>query len=108
MDFLKELSISYPHCCAWKLLRDNKFGDETLLLLDFFQGEVTRAWEEIKNNTQVKVGTDDTNPFIASADILTKLVDNRLYITKGGLRIQDIKGGALAKACNLKLFSWTI
>lgn len=91
LDFLKELSSSYPHCCAWKLLKKDNITNKTLLLLDFFQGEVTRAWEQIRNNTHIKVGTDDTNPFIASADIFTKLVDNRLYDRKGGLRIQDIK-----------------
>jgi hypothetical protein len=91
VDFLKELSSSYPHCCAWRLLKDSKFNSKTLLLLDFFQGEVTKAWDEIKNHSQIKVGTDDTNPFIASADILTKFVDNQLYTTKGGLRISDIK-----------------
>ena len=91
VDFLKELSSSYPHCCAWKMLKGNNVPGKSLLLLDFFQGEVTRAWDEIKSHTHIKIGTDDTNPFIASADILTKLVDNRLYNTRGKLRSVDIK-----------------
>ncbi len=91
VEFLKELSSSYPHCCAWKFWTDSKINSETLLLLDFFQGDFTKAWGEIKNHPQIKVGTDDTNPFIASADIVTKFVDNQLYTTKGGLRISDIK-----------------
>ena len=91
VEFLKELSNSYPHCCAWKNLRDNKIENGSLLLLDFFQGEITRAWDELKSFPHVRIGTDETNPFIATADILTKLVDNRLYVTKGGLNMQDIR-----------------
>lgn len=90
VEFLKELSGPYPYCCAWKHLSSIKGNSPSLLLLDFFQGEVTLAWEEIKKASNIAVGTDDTNPFIATADIVTKIVDNRLYITKGRLFSEDI------------------
>ena len=90
VEFLKELSSAYPHCCAWKYLRNNKENSSSVILLDFFQGEVTLAWEYITKTSKVAVGTDDTNPFIATADIITKIVDNRLYASKRKLFTDDI------------------
>lgn len=90
VEFLKELSSAYPHCCAWKYLSGANGNSSSLLMLDFFQGEVTPAWEQITKTSNIAVSTDDTNPFIATADIVTKIVDNRLYISRGKLFTDDI------------------
>lgn len=51
---------------------------------------MTPAWEQITKTSNIAVSTDDTNPFIATADIVTKIVDNRLYISRGKLFTDDI------------------
>ena len=91
LEFLKELACSYPHCCAWKYFEENGVSENTLVLMDFFQGEFTNAWNVIMNESSIRVGTDETNPFIATADIITKLVDQRLYDQNLHLYFQDIE-----------------
>ena len=91
LEFLKELASSYPHCCAWKYIEKNGVSKNDLLLLDFFQGEFTNAWDGIMNEPSVRVGTDEANPFIATADIITKLIDQRLYDQNSHLYSRNIE-----------------
>ena len=91
LEFLKELAGSYPHCCAWKYIEENGLSKNALVLMDFFQGEFTNAWDGIMNESSVRVGTDEANPFIATADIITKLLDQRLYDKNLHLYSQDIE-----------------
>lgn len=91
VEFLKELQSSYPHCCAWKYHKTYGSKSNDKLLLDFFQGEVTKAWLELSSKSNIIVSTDETSPFVATADIITKLIDNRLFSKRGKLYSRDIE-----------------
>jgi hypothetical protein len=65
---------------------------KTPIVLDFFQGELTEAWEQIRPlpNIQISLG-DDCNCYVATADVIAKLVDYRLFARRKKLYVTDIK-----------------
>jgi len=81
ITFLKDLEPSYPHCCAWKYESDNPKDIDTPLFIDYFEGELTDAWKQISALPNIRIYTagDQCNCYISTADIVTKLVDLRLY-----------------------------
>lgn len=91
VDYLKELQSAYSHTCAWRYVNDHGVEKDKLILIDFFQGEVTPAWEVVRRIPSFNVGADETNPFIAAADIVSKVVDNRLYKNHEFLNYEGIK-----------------
>lgn len=93
VEFIKKLSPSYPHCCAWKYSSDHDDEmNDSQLNLDHFEGEVTMGWEIIKNsNLQVFFAGDEMHPCLAVADILVKLLDLRLYKSRHTLMPEYIK-----------------
>jgi hypothetical protein len=84
VEFLKELDAAYSHCCAWAYIRDHAEEAMTPILIDHFQGELTEAWIQIRSLPTIKVyfAGDECNCFISTADIITKLIDIRLYKLK--------------------------
>jgi len=94
IEFLKELDATYPHCCTWGYARDHAEEATTPILIDHFQGELTEAWIQIRGLPTIKVyfAGDECNPFISTADIITKLVDIRLYRLKQKLYTDYIAG----------------
>lgn len=100
IDFLKRLNTYYPYIAAWKAVRSGKFRNATILL-DSFTGEQTEAWEDISthHNVQIFPKGDSCNPYISSADIVTRylneyLSSHRLHLTEEGI-------GTAFEACNV-------
>ncbi len=81
ITFLKELEPSYPHCCAWRYINEHPEDALTPINIDYFEGELTDAWKQIRTlpNIRVYIAGDECNCYISTADIITKLVDLRLY-----------------------------
>lgn len=84
--FLSDLSQYYPYICAWIVHKRAKMS-RTAVYLDNLQGEVTEAWKELISNHTVWVlpNGDLCNPFISSADLCVRYVDEKLFAMKGGL-----------------------
>ena len=92
IEFLKSLDGPYPHCCAWKYIMDNPGSLAFPILLDYFEGELTQAWEDVGHLPNVKVCFgDDCNCFVSMADIMTKIIDNRIFLNKKKLYLSDIE-----------------
>jgi hypothetical protein len=81
VTFLKDLEPSYPHCCAWRYVKDHPEDAMTPIHMDYFEGELTDAWKQIRTLPNIRVYTagDECNCYISTADIITKLVDQRLF-----------------------------
>lgn len=87
IEFIKKLSPNYPHSCAWKYARDHPGEiNGSQLRLDYFEGEVTVGWELIKElELRIYFAGDEMHPCLAVADMLVKLLDQRVYQRRGTL-----------------------
>lgn len=107
MQCLHKLSSSYAHCIAWVLAGDNniKVNKESTFLLDYFEGDETKAWCTLKNNPRLFVlpSGDECNAIISTADLLAKYIDLYLANNKKGLSyegMQDaLKGFSVQNSC---------
>ena len=79
LDFLDALSQYYDYVCPWKVSKVLHLKECTVLL-DTFQGEVTNSWNELAHhhNVEIFMKGDQCNPLIASADIVTRFIDESL------------------------------
>jgi hypothetical protein len=93
ITFLKELEPTFPHLCTWQYVRLHGEDAMTPICVDYFEGELTDAWKQIRSLPNIKVypSGDRCNGAISVADIVTKLVDLRLYKNKEKLYITCIK-----------------
>lgn len=97
IEFLRHLSSYFPYVAAWSAI----FNDEAIsfdnieIHLDSFDGEVTYAWEILKNNISAKIKTfpkgDQCNPFISASDIVLSLVEINLLKGDFRLDVQELK-----------------
>jgi hypothetical protein len=101
MDFLNELCGYYPYISAWITSKSAQLRN-TKIFLDNFEGEVTNAWDELRAHHEIKVlpRGDLCNPFISSADIVTKYIDEYLFVNRLSLTDENIKMALLA--CNVQ------
>jgi hypothetical protein len=79
-DFFKKIMPYYPIICAWKLCSFLKLWNVEIVL-DGCKGEKSHAWEELISNCQkvtIAFGGDSYNPFVSSADLLVKWIDEEL------------------------------
>jgi hypothetical protein len=83
LDFLNELSNYYNYICAWKVQKVLSLKSCNIFL-DSFEGEVTNSWNELKRNHVIKIYMrgDQCNPLIASADLVTRFVDEILALRR--------------------------
>lgn len=78
LEFINKISPAYPHYCAWKYVMDAPSNDFRLQL-DYFEGEVTKAWQVIENaNLNVFYAGDEIYPSLATADIFLRVLDERM------------------------------
>lgn len=70
---------SFPHICLWKIY-SYVYGTKAKVHIDHFQSEVTEAWDIISKYPDIYcyVNGDMTHVLISMADILCRLIDNRL------------------------------
>ncbi|MFQ5838329.1 MAG: hypothetical protein ACE5HJ_06050 [Thermoplasmata archaeon] len=84
LHFLKQLNNAYPHLCAWKYSTEARKGDR--FLLDYFQSDVTPAWDVVKErHPLIYIHGDSCNRAIAVADIMANIADARLHYS--GLKL---------------------
>lgn len=100
IEFIGQLSNYYPHICAWKYFKDNPAENDIPIFMDYFEGNITPAWEELQIREHLFVGSDSTNSAISFADILTKVIDYRLENQHKRLFMTDILD--VAKDLNAK------
>ena len=100
LDFLNELSEYYPYISAWVTSKSAQLRN-AIVLLDNFEGEVTNAWDELRAHHEIKIlpRGDLCNPFISSADIVTKYIDEYLFFNRLSLKEENIKSAF--QACNI-------
>ncbi len=90
LEFIGQLSNYYPHICAWRFLKDNPTETDIRIFIDYFEGSITTAWEELQTQENIFVSSDSTNPAISFADIITKVIDYRLENQHKRLHLKDI------------------
>lgn len=88
LDFLNELNGYYPSIVTWKVSKVASLKNTTVYL-DSFTGEYTKAWGELCAHHMVHVMPkgDVCNPFISSADLVTKYIDE--YLAQNHLRLDE-------------------
>ncbi len=90
-DFLNRIENYYPVICAWKLTEITKMKGQHFLM-DFFEGEESRAWNELvtynKVNTVAK--GDNCNAYISAADMILRAIDRHLSRSGKFLREEDL------------------
>jgi len=96
-----KLINAYPHNCAWRFIETHSEFKDNQIFLDHFQSEVTQSWFALQNlpNIHIFLKGDECNCAISTADILLKIVNNRLFRAKKGLYPDDIKN-ALPEVSN--------
>ena len=97
IEFLQELNNYYPYIAAW-IVSKSVMLRNTKIFLDNFEGEITNAWDELRAHHEIKIlpRGDLCNPFISSADIVTKYVDEYLSLNRMTLNEDNIKSALLA------------
>lgn len=79
-DFFKKVKEYFPIVCAWKLCSFlNLWHVE--IVLDGCKGERSHAWEELVSRCRkvtIAFSGDIYNPFVSSADLLVKWIDEEL------------------------------
>jgi len=90
INFLDDLQQYYCYVCAWKILKEWQFRNCNVLL-DSFQGQVTNSWDELTHHHDVNIyfEGDQCNALIASADIVTRFIDEILAFKR--LKIDSIE-----------------
>ncbi len=88
LEFLDELTEFYPYIATWKVSK-TAFLKGINLYLDSFTGEFTKAWGELCTHHKVYVipKGDSCNPFISSADLVTKYIDE--YLSQNHLPLNE-------------------
>lgn len=73
----RHLGSYYEHICAWQIFSDQKNAEK--IIVDGFQGHVTRAWEEIRPNLDkmemVHKG-DQVSEIISTSDLIMEKMEN--------------------------------
>ncbi len=89
----KHLFNSYPHLCAWRFLESNPSYRSVPIHVDMFQSEITSAWLKVRAMPGFHVFSkgDECNAYISTADMLLKLINNRLFRARKGLYPEDIQ-----------------
>jgi hypothetical protein len=79
LTFLKALSYYYNYVCPWKVSKVLQLK-ACNILLDTFEGEVTKSWNELTHhhNIEIFMKGDQCNRLLASADIITRFIDESL------------------------------
>jgi len=92
IEFLQELNNYYPYISAW-IVSKSVMLRNTEILLDNFEGEITDAWDELRAHHIIKIlpRGDLCDPYISSADIVTKYVDEYLSLNRMVLNEDNIK-----------------
>lgn len=70
---------SFPHICLWKIF-SYVHGTKSKVHIDHFQSETTEAWDIISKYPDIScyINGDMTNVLVSAADIMCRLIDNRL------------------------------
>jgi len=89
----RKLLNAYPHYCVWKYVDAHPEFKDVPVFVDHFQSEVTLAWLTIQNlhNIFVFLKGDECNCAISTADVMLKVINNRLYRKRKGLYPDDLK-----------------
>ncbi len=92
LEFLDELTEFYPYVTTWKVSK-TAFLKNINIYLDSFTGEFTKAWGELctHHNVHVIPKGDACSPFISSADLVTKYIDEYLALNHLPLTEPSIK-----------------
>jgi|GEM_PF-5591314 len=92
IECINLLSSSYPHCIAWSFLKDFPNMSESSIFVDSFDGEETKAWEQIKSNPNLHIfpAGDECNALISTADLLTRYIDVTIRNKQSELGTKDL------------------
>jgi hypothetical protein len=79
-EFFKRVKEYFPIVCAWKLCSSLNLW-QVEIVLDGCKGERSHAWDELVSRCRkvtIAFGGDLYNPFVSSADLLAKWIDEEL------------------------------
>jgi hypothetical protein len=88
LKFIDELAEYYPYIVVWKVSKTVYLKDIDVFL-DSFTGEHTNAWGELCTHHRVNIipKGDMCNPFISSADLVVRYIDE--YIANNRLKLNE-------------------
>ncbi len=91
LDLLNRIENYYPIICAWKLTDITKMKGQ-YFLVDFFEGEESRAWTELVTYNKVNTVTkgDNCNVYISAADMILRAIDRQLVRSRKFLEEGDL------------------
>lgn len=92
LTFINALSQYYDYVCPWKVSKVLQL-EKCNILVDAFQGEITNSWKELTelHNVEIFLKGDQCNPLLASADIVTRFIDESLASKRRHLVYVGIK-----------------
>lgn len=90
-ELLNRIENYYPIVCAWKLTDITKMKGQHFLV-DFFEGEESRAWNELVTYNKVNTITkgDNCNAYISATDMILRAIDRQLIRYGKLLREDDL------------------
>jgi hypothetical protein len=93
VEFIDLIYNSYPHICAWGYLNAYPKTVNYEYRLDYFEGYGAPTWESIKTlpNLNIYYGGDECNALIATADIVSRVTDDKLKERRYSLNGESIK-----------------
>ena len=78
--FISCLQSYYPHVLAWKILETLPDRRDSMFVLDYFAGNITKTWRQIENeNTTVYPSGEYCNP-LSSSTVVSKYVNDFLHL----------------------------
>lgn len=92
LSYINILQNYYPYIAAWKVSKTAQLHGAEVYLDQFSFSSISNAWTELCAHHTVRIYPhgDLCNPFISSADIVTRYIDeylfkNRLYLDESGI-----------------------
>ncbi len=78
-EFVDLTQNAFPHVCAWSYLTSYQYDSkQDRLMLDYFRGKITPAWETLENakcNIQAYYSGAECNPLVSIADLALRLIE---------------------------------
>jgi hypothetical protein len=92
IEFIEKLQGYYPHAMAWRLAHEYTNWEKATILLDGFEGDETQAWYELRKHPGLRIlpHGDECNPYVSSADLITKFLDVTMQKNKYFLSVEGV------------------
>lgn len=94
--FLGLIQNPFPALAAWKFCERSGVYNQTFLL-DYFEGQTSRAWDELTSHNLVYLvpDGDSCSPFISAADLLLRALDRQLVRNQARLERDPVRSALL-------------